>query len=902
MLPGYLAAVPSAAAAGVGQWDRFEAAVTNAKRYADPYKDVTLDVTYTRPDGETVRFWGFYDGGTTWKIRFMPDQIGTWRYEATFSDGSQGMSGTFTCVPSTLPGMISRDETNPRWFGFRGGKHALIRSFHVGDRFFAENWDAAKRAAFLDWAQKQGYNLLSVASHYLNRDAEGRGRGWRTPRLWPLDAAEYRKMEAVLDDLARRRLLVYPFAGFFGRDSDYPRQAADQSRYISYTLARLGAYWNILLNVAGPEPNLKGKPYMTAEEVARLGEEIKTRDVFGHLLGVHNRTGDDPYKDAAWASYGTLQGPKTTDLSALSRGLLNNHHASRPLYAQETLWSGNKNHPNYTDKELRKNAYVINLSAAALNFADNDPDLSDGAGGDSSGGFSGTMDLADRRQGRHDIVRKVWDFFESVAFWRMRPRQDLVSNGFCLAEEGEEYLVYLETPGAVSVKVAEGTYTVQWINAQDTSDRRSAGTTTSGDNLRSPTEGEDWLLRLVSASRQASAPASPHQAPAKVAERSHPGLTADAAARAGDYTFSVKGEKTYLNGQEIRVKGLRASNALLSEDATKQLIDSLDTFQSYGVNTVSVYFMGSRFGDVKGYNEDATLSPVHAERMGRIIEAADKRGMIVLVGCLYWGNSQAKWESWQQAQANAAVANTVRWLKEKGYRNVFLDVDNEGMARAAKGFDNRAMVQAGKAVDPAYVIGTNFKGDPPPEADIALHFSNKVPGKPYIESEATPDAPGGYWGSYSKKPGYYNYINIGIYFPETRKTSRSDKRRASTRLGYLMASTWLQRFSRTGRTSGRAATVPVADPGIRWWLEYLRDKHGALCIPPAKAGASARYGVFYEQARAIITAFWARPGTAYMASAQPLPGPQAEMASRVAGVDGLGACAIPAISMICWSV
>jgi len=42
--------------------------------------------------------------------------------------------------------------------------------------------------------------------------------------------------------------------------------------------------------------------------------------------------------------------------------------------------------------------------------------------------------------------------------------------------------------------------------------------------------------------------------------------------------------------------------------------------------------MGSRFGDVKGYRQDGSLDPVYAERMGRIIEAADKRGMVILVG------------------------------------------------------------------------------------------------------------------------------------------------------------------------------------------------------------------------------------------------------------------------------
>ena len=79
----------------------------------------------------------------------------------------------------------------------------------------------------------------------------------------------------------------------------------------------------------------------------------------------------------------------------------------------------------------------------------------------------------------------------------------------------------------------------------------------------------------------------------------------------------------------------------------------------------SVFFQGSRFGDVRGYREDATLDPVYAARMGRIIEAANARSMVVLVGCLYWSTSRAKWANWTQTDAVHAIANTVRWLQQQ---------------------------------------------------------------------------------------------------------------------------------------------------------------------------------------------------------------------------------------------
>jgi hypothetical protein len=53
---------------------------------------------------------------------------------------------------------------DPIWFSFKGGGAVLVRSFHAGDRFFARNWHTSKCRAFLDWAGRQGYNMLSAAS------------------------------------------------------------------------------------------------------------------------------------------------------------------------------------------------------------------------------------------------------------------------------------------------------------------------------------------------------------------------------------------------------------------------------------------------------------------------------------------------------------------------------------------------------------------------------------------------------------------------------------------------------------------------------------------------------------------------------------------------------------------
>lgn len=481
----------------VDLFGRLEKSVTNAKRYGDPYRDVTLDVVLRRPDGGEIRWWGFYDGNATWRVRYAPDQVGVWKYEARFSDGQPGVSGSFEVLRSDRSVRIDVYRHNPLWFGQAGGAQPLlVRGLHIGDCFFAANWPADKRRAFLDWAQANQYNLLSIASHFLNRDSPGRGQGWQTPKLWPLDAAEFRRMETILDDLAARKMFVFPFAGFFGQKSNYPRDLVEQEAYVRYTLARLAPYGNMLSNVAGPEPNLR-ESWMASADVERLGRLIKKLDPLGHPISVHNRTGDDPYRDSDWTTYGILQGPKSRDRKVLSRGLLESHHPSKPLLAQETLWSGNVNHirrfggSDYSDDDLRKNAFVIHMSAAALVFADND--------GDSSTGFSGTLALGDCKQARHDVIRGAWDCLEALGTHRLGPRQDLVNRGYCLSEPGEAYVVYLESPGVVDVRLEGGDYRVTWINPNEPDKRIDSGITNDGKALSPPAGGDDYFLRLTRA-------------------------------------------------------------------------------------------------------------------------------------------------------------------------------------------------------------------------------------------------------------------------------------------------------------------------------------------------------------------------------------------------------------------
>ena len=287
--------------------------------------------------------------------------------------------------------------------------------------------------------------------------------------------------------------------------------------------------------------------------------------------------------------------------------------------------------------------------------------------------------------------------------------------------------------------------------------------------------------------------------------------------------FSVNENKTLLNGKVFQAIGLRCSNALMTENTTNELIAHLDEYYSYGINTISVFFMGSRYSNVNGYNLDATIKPEYALRMAKIIEACDKKEMVVLVGILYWGaqiraKENSFYESWDQKKVNLAMKNTVLWLNEKNYKNVFIDPDNEGMAQEGAGFNIDEMICEGKKANPEMVIAFNGRGYPPPCADLPIHFGEKVSSLPYIESEGTPD---NYWGDYSKERGLNEYINVGIYTKGKKAEQlKTTKKMLDEGHGYLFASTWLQNVPPNYHSGGDGSPC---NPGIKWWLEFVKD-------------------------------------------------------------------------------
>lgn len=94
-----------------------------------------------------------------------------------------------------------------------------------------------------------------------------------------------------------------------------------------------------------------------------------------------------------------------------------------------------------------------------------------------------------------------------VPFWEMESRNDLISadpkknDGYCLAKQGELYLVYVPTPSiklAIDLTGQEGKYNLQWFNPREGGELIDGLAISGGGRVALPAppsddKGDDWL-------------------------------------------------------------------------------------------------------------------------------------------------------------------------------------------------------------------------------------------------------------------------------------------------------------------------------------------------------------------------------------------------------------------------
>ena len=294
----------------VEKWDCFELEL-KAQASGNPFLDVTLEADFTH-NHRSVRVTGFYDGGDVYKIRFMPDMEGSWRFVTHSNlDALDNKRGSFECMPPSennhgLVRVIDRSH-----FAYSDGTpyHPVGTTCYVwnhqGEALEKKTLKTLKEGPFnkirfcvypkrytFNYNEPQNYPFPGEVKEKWNPEYQD---DYTTPRprhsWWDYDYFNPEYFQHIDDCVLELRtlgieadlILFHPYDfGAWGFDC-IPEEV--NNRILEYLVARLGAFRNIWWSFANEFDFLQNKTIDEWDRYIKLVEKI---DPYNHLRSIHN--------------------------------------------------------------------------------------------------------------------------------------------------------------------------------------------------------------------------------------------------------------------------------------------------------------------------------------------------------------------------------------------------------------------------------------------------------------------------------------------------------------------------------------------------------------------------------------------------------------------------------------
>src|SRR4029077_2504911 len=114
------------------------------------------------------------------------------------------------------------------------------------------------------------------------------------------------------------------------------------------------------------------------------------------------------------------------------------------------------------------------------------------------------------------------------------------------------------------------------------------------------------------------------------------------------------------------------------EANTDRFLTHISEYAAHGVNAFTLCLQGGMPGYEGAINSafapDGSLRPSYLSRVQRVIEACDRQGLVVILGCYYQRQDQVLVN---EAAVRAGVVHVAQWIQRSRFRNVVLEIANE---------------------------------------------------------------------------------------------------------------------------------------------------------------------------------------------------------------------------------
>lgn len=467
---------------------------------SNPFKEARLKASFTKAGKAPVIIQGFCDetAGKVFKLRYMPSEPGNYVVELVLNWGKASYSfrTNLTVVASSAKGMLRVDSENPFHFTWSGtGEHYFWNGTTAYLLFGFQDVDLAYKA--IDRLGSLGVNHLRTALCARLKDGSAWGEHairnsdkfrmqlspWVTQNPDSIEGAIYdttrydvsywQRIEKIIE-YARQKDIVLSIIFYLdgARANAQPFGTGEgggetEKDYYRYAIKRLGAYSNVIWDISNEYRLLR-----TDAWADRMGTFIRATDPYKHLTSIHGF----PYfnfRTSPWVDFAYFQEwDNAGGYNFMLANRLQQQHAGRNIPQINEEYGYEDHYPAFTFDRIcppgrdgnnrRKLAWRICMTGGYQTTGESAKN-GQGAEGSYTGGWINGLGTGESvmLKGQHAMRR----IFETTKWWKMQPVNDIINHGgYCLANAGEEYLLYVVW-GYINITPVPGKYSVTVYNA-----------------------------------------------------------------------------------------------------------------------------------------------------------------------------------------------------------------------------------------------------------------------------------------------------------------------------------------------------------------------------------------------------------------------------------------------------
>jgi hypothetical protein len=413
---------------------------------------IDLQAEFRSPHQNTGLVKAFWDGGSRWVIRYTPAESGSYAWRITSSlPGLGGKEGQFASTPVDKPGWLRAANVHHFAFVDAANQNNLTPHLWMGavvPGFTAmpvERWKS-----LVDTRSGQHFNHIGITLV----DESG-SANFQTPEFFRAaeEKIRYANQKGVLVDIA-----------FFGPNGLMDRLLPthnDRQKWFTYALSRLAAYDVTWQGLEGWESYDNGR-----ELLKEIADYLGNLDPYKHTRSTRASLSSGPLVDDGWLRYRSYQTGNDDSVAAIDQ----------QVYQYPAV-------NNFAADAIDANTFRHRLWNAAM-----------------AGQYPSVV--IPNEQAANEM--KVWyEFMEGTRHWELEPFFD-VENGRGIALEGVEYIVYVEKPGPVTVKMEKHGYDGRWLDPATGQSVKLKEIKTETFTAEPPDRAHDWVLQISREGHKAS--------------------------------------------------------------------------------------------------------------------------------------------------------------------------------------------------------------------------------------------------------------------------------------------------------------------------------------------------------------------------------------------------------------